>query len=371
MSNSRPVAPHTNSQLRTLTRTDADFSSYLLGTFSKTERAIPLQTLNANSQSEQVTFKIVPLREIQQPSFFAKWIEVFKFRSFILVGFPIFVILANNLFDETPMDPTVVICSVLASFAILVGANLLNDYFDHMRGLDRIHPDQQRKPIQKGWVTAQATKTWALVYLILGIFLGLPAVFMEPTVLWLILIPTAAALGAWLTRQKGLKFRRGAESLIFLLSGPLLTVGFQLAVSGIVDLEALWIGVLTGWFSVFLVHLKNFESLMVNAQAGLQSTVVRLGFDKSRKLLSIWWTLFLANLSVFHFVYASTEWAFASFVVPPILSIPFFKKIHALSSPVGSEINQAVKTGRTVAMLVLGWWLLETLWVLVLVDLGG
>lgn len=360
----------TSNNLRTLSRTDADFSSYLLGTFSETERAIPLQTLNANSQSEQVTFQIVSIKDISQPSFFKKWIEVFKFRSFLLVGFPIFAILTKNLIDDVEMDPIVTLSSVFGCFAILIGANLLNDYFDHMRGLDRIHPDQQRKPIQKGWVTAQATKNWALVYLILGIVLGIPAVFLEPTLLWLIAIPTAVALGAWLTRQKGLKFRRGAEYLIFLLTGPLLTVGFQLAISGEIDPEACWIGVLTGWFAVFLVHIKNFECLMVNAQAGLESTVVRLGFDKSRRLLAIWWGLFLLNFAIFHAVYAMTEWSIASFLLPPIVSYSFFKKLYSLSSPAGSEMKQFAKIARSVAVVVLGWWLVENFWLLLMVELG-
>lgn len=359
------------SSLKTLSRSEPEFQQYLLGTFSKAERAIPLQTLNANSDAEQVTFQIVPVSQIHQPPFFKKWVDVFKFRSFLLVGFPIFAILTKNLIDDVPMDPTVVICTVLACFAALVGANLLNDYFDHMRGLDRIHPEQMRKPIQKGWVTAFATRWWASFFLAAGLLLGLPALFLEPDLLWVVTIPAAVALGAWLTRQKGLKFRRGSEFLVFILAGPLLSVGFQLAVSGEYDIEALFIGVLTGWFSVFLMHLKNFESLLVNAQAGLESSVVRLGFDKAKKLLLSWWVCFLILFAVFHYVYALPEWFYVSLICPAIFSIAFFRQLKALSSPVGSAMSQLVKVGRTGAILVLSLWLVENLWLLLVVEFGA
>ena len=181
-------------ELRTLSRKDPDFIKYLEGSFSKTLRALPMQTLNANSESESVTFKILPVKDIVHPGFLSLWLQVFKFRYFLILAFPIFVILTKNLFDDAEMDGLLTILSVLSSFALLVAANLLNDYFDHMRGLDRVHPDSEKKPIQRGWVTALATKNWAVVYLVLGALLGLPAVFVEPGILFLVAAPAAVGV---------------------------------------------------------------------------------------------------------------------------------------------------------------------------------
>ncbi|PWU19320.1 MAG: hypothetical protein C5B49_05960 [Bdellovibrio sp.] len=365
-------APQLNSHdrlLKTLTRRDSEFDSYLLGTFSTQSRAIPVQTLNANSDSELVTFQIVPVEEIHQPPWFIKWPEVFKVRSLILVAFPIFCLLTNNLADEVPMDATLVACSVLSALFIFVGANLLNDYFDYVRGLDRIHPEQ--KPIQKGWVTAAATRAWAAVYLAVGGLLGLPAVVVQPVLLYLVALPTGVALGAWLTRLRGLRFRRGAEILVFLMAGPLLTVGFQVAVTGQADVESLWIGALTGWFAVFLVHLKNFSSLMVNAQAGFQNTIVLLGFDRSKKMLAIWWLVLLIGFSAYQYVYALPEWFVASLVGPPLISVSFWRKLREVKSPAGSGLQKLDQLGRTVALLLVTWWTIENLCSLLMVELGS
>ncbi len=247
--------------LKTVSGRDPEFTKYLRGTFSKTHRAIPVQSLNVNTDAEEVTFQIIPVRDIKVPSALVKWIEVFKLRSFVLLGFPLFLILVKNTyFDEIEMDPILVLTTVLGCFSLLVGGNLLNDFFDHMRGFDRIHPDQQRRPIQEGWVTAEATRQWSAVYLVLGVLLGIPAMIVTPELVLFALVPGSVALWSWLSAKRGVRYRRGTEFLIFLMAGPLLTTGFQLAVSGVFELESLWIGILSGIFCVFFMHLKTFGS---------------------------------------------------------------------------------------------------------------
>lgn len=361
-------------QLKTLSRRDPEFNSYLRGTFSKTHRAIPVQSLNVNTEAEEVTFKIIPVETLKAPSAFFKWIEVFKLRSFVLLGFPLFLILVkNSYFDDLAMDPLLVMTTVLGCFSLLVGGNLLNDYFDHVRGFDRIHPDQQRKPIQEGWVTAEATRKWAAVYLIFGVLMGVPAVLVTPELILFALVPGAVALWSWLTALRGARYRRGSEFLIFLMAGPLLTTGFQLAVTGVFELESVWIGVLSGIFCVFLMHLKNFRFIVVNAQAGFQNTISRFGFESSRIFILAWWLFFILNFFLYHYVYWSTYPLFvaASAVVPLVMARTLFALLYRLNSPAGSEMRKTVEVGRKVAFLTMTWWLIENLYLVWEVSFGA
>ena len=66
-------------RLVTLTKANSEFESYLLGSFSRTERAIPVQSLNISTGAEQVTFEIVAIEEIQVPKLFSKWARFFRF----------------------------------------------------------------------------------------------------------------------------------------------------------------------------------------------------------------------------------------------------------------------------------------------------
>lgn len=354
-------------QLKTLSRKDPEFDSYLRGTFSKTYRAIPVQSLNVNEDAEEVTFRLIPISEVRAPSPLIKWIEVFKLRSFILLGFPLFLILVKNAyFDEIEMDPILVITAVLGCFSLLIGGNLLNDYFDHMRGFDRIHPDQQMKPIQAGWVTAESARQWSALYLILGVLMGIPSVLVTPQLILFGVLPGIVAVWSWLSTRRGARYRRGTEFLIFLMAGPLLTCGFQMAVSGLFELESLWLGVLSGLFCVFFVHLKNFQFIVVNAQADFQNTVSRMGFERSRMFLLAWWIFFIFNFFLYHYVYWSSYplWVAASAIVPLVMARPFFKLVYRLNSPAGSEMRKTVEVGRKVAFLTLTWWLIENLYMI-------
>lgn len=358
--------------LKTLSRQDPDFLKYLEGTFSKDERALPIQSLNVNSESESVTFQIVPVGEIQAPGFLLKWLEVFKFRYFMLLAFPAFVILVKDLFDEAEMDAYLILFSILASCCLISAANLWNDYNDHMRGLDRVHPESQKKPIQKGWVTASSTKKWAAAYLLLGVLAGLPALIVQPVLWGLVAVPGAVALWAWLSPSKGKRFRRGTEILIFLLVGPLFTTGFQLSASGGFDYETLWIGIMTGWIAVFLVHLRNFEAIMVNTQAGFQSTVVGLGFEKSKVLLASWWILLWISFCAYQAVYTPLlMWSVGSVVAAVLTSYAFFRRLWALKSPMGSDIESVVSLGRRMVNLFWAWWLIQCFWILLILEMSS
>src|SRR5216683_2002056 len=52
----------------TLTKNDPDFDSYLLGTFSQTERALPVETYHPQTARERVTFRLVPVEKVGAPS---------------------------------------------------------------------------------------------------------------------------------------------------------------------------------------------------------------------------------------------------------------------------------------------------------------
>ena len=358
-------------ELKTLSKQDPEFDSYLRGTFSTQFRALPVQSLNVNTQSEKITFEIWPIQKIRRPSFFKMWSQVFRFRDLVYVLFPLYIILVKNIIDDVVWDPLLALLSALGALSLTMGAFLFNDYLDHMKGVDRIHPRSGSRAIQKGWVTAEQTRTWSLIYLVVGAALGLPAVWVFPDLWILLAAPGAVALFSWAFPRVGLKYRRGAELVVFLLFGPFLTLGFQMAIGGGFDLEAIFIGILTGWHFTFLVHLKNFESLMVNTQAGFQNTISRLGFEKGKKFLEYWWFGFLVLMAVYQWFYHSSEWFLAFVVAPFVFSLGFLVSLRRLKSPAGSSLLLTVKFGRTAALLTLLVWILQSFWYWAVIEIGS
>ncbi len=344
------------SELVTLARGSPDFEPYLLGTFSQTQRALPLKTLNANSQSETVTFQVVPIQSIRRPSFWLFLALTFKVNNFLLVLFPLFLILVKNIADGTLLDPlaaSISTCGVLFAF---ISLSLRNDYQDHMQGVDRVIVDRGSRSIQRGWTTALEVKRYSVLFLVLALLCALPVVIVSPEVLSILAVSCVA--GFW-------AFQLGGDVSLFLLLGPLLTVGYQLSMGTAFDVESLAIGLLWGWLVLYLKHLRNISSIIESTQAKFKNTVNSLGFDRSRRLIAGWWILFVIFFGLYHLYYANFILGLYGVLILTLASFRFLLRLKKLSTPAGSEMKSLARAGRRLFQIALLFWTFENLWYLV------
>lgn len=349
------------SQLITLKKNDAQFLQYLRGTFADDKRALPVQSLNVDSENEQIVFRVVDQKEIVQPSFLKKWAAVLRLRSIPMVGIPLLWILVKNLLDETAANSWIGVSAGLGIVSCFVGVNLLQDYIDHMKGLDRVLSNAGHQAIQKGWVAAWTVQWWAWGYLVLGLLLGLPALITRDPLIWVAAIAVSGGLGL-VKAKKGLKLTRWSEFFAFFLLGPLLTLGFQLALGGSFDLEVIYIGVLAGWFAAFQLHIKNFCYYFENTQISYQSSISSLGFDTAKVFLLIWWMVFCAMLLAYYYMFSNTLWLATALILLALLNVMLLKNFKQLKSPVGSSVNQLKVSSQVLVFAVYSFWFVSSLW---------
>ena len=350
--------------LVTLSKNSPEFNSYLSGTFSSENRALPLQTLNVNSASETVTFRIVPLANITKPGLLTLLLQTIKVRSFLLVLTPLFLVVTKNIADGSLHDPFAAIIATLGVLLAFIAVNLRNDYMDHMKGIDRVIQKSGSRSIQNGWVTAEQIKSYSSWLLGSAMLLAIPLAITYPILL--LIFGIALAVGVWAQFQKlnSFKYQIGGELALFLMLGPLLTVGFQLAMGAAFDEESLWIGCVWGWLVLFVVHLRNFSNIFSSGQAGFKNTVTWLGFDRSRRLLAIWWGLFLIFNLGYHLIYAGLYWGFYLALVLVMVSGNFIVKLKNISSPMGGELKNLFQSGFYLFLITIGLWVFECLWYL-------
>ncbi|MGZ3803696.1 MAG: UbiA family prenyltransferase [Pseudobdellovibrionaceae bacterium] len=350
------------SDVVTLSKSSPQFESYLLGTFSKEKRALPIRTLNANSLQETVTFEIKPLSEIGKPSLPTLLLNLLKVRTLILVLFPMYLILVKNTADKTLRDPFVVLLSTLGILCAYIAVNLRNDFMDHMKGLDRINPKAGSRVIQRGWMTAQQVKNWSNLFVSLALALAAVVILVFPAVISVVLLTFSVGVWAQFLKKGSFKYQKGGELFVFLLLGPLLTTGYQISITGSWDLESLFLGCMWGWLVVFLQHIKNFEFIMINSQAGFHNTVTWLGFDKAKTLLKVWWLSFLGMFISYHFRYAGSFWTWFLGATLAFSAFPFFMSINYLQSPAGSDLIRVRRRGYNLVLMTIFLWTLENIW---------
>lgn len=349
-------------ELITLSKNSAEFESYLLGTFATDKRALPVQTLNVNSAAETVTFRVVALSEIKKPSFIVVLLQTFKIKSFFFVLLPLFLILVKNIVDNTLADPLTAIISTIGIIFAFIAVNLRNEFMDHMRGIDRVIEKSGSRAIQKGWVTAADVKFYSNFFLTIAVLCAVPILFAFPQILLLISFSVALGLWAQFKKQNSFKYQIGGEFALFLLLGPLLTVGYEMSLGAPFDMESVWIGCLWGWLVLFVVHLRNFLNILPSMQAGFSNTVNWLGFDKSRRLLAIWWVLFIVFNLLYHYLFAARYWGFYFSLALMLLSVTFIYKLKNISSSAGSELRSVFKHGFNLFLSVVTFLVFECLW---------
>lgn len=353
-------------EFKTLRRSDAEFDSYLLGTFSQNKRAIPTQTLNVNSPSETVTFKIVDLDDIRYPGKLEFFLRAFRVHHLLMVIFPLLLVLSKNTSDRHIADGAGVLLGTLGVVFAFIASGFRNDYMDHIKGMDRICPEAGSRVIQLGWMTAAEARLYSYFFLSLAIICALPLVWANYLVGLVVAMALAIGLWAQFARKNSFKYQIGGELAIFLLLGPLLTTGYQLSMGAGFDWEVVMIGAMWGWMVLFLLHLKNFGQIVILGQAKFQNTVTWLGFDKSRRLLGLWWLFFIFFYFIYHTRYAGFYWGWYMSLALLFLSMRFFIKVRNISSPLGSDLVYVQTIGRRLYLLVVGIWAFENLWYLYL-----
>lgn len=341
----------------TVSRGEPTFQSYLQGTFSRDHVAVPTRTLNALSSNEEVTFEIIPRKEVVRPNWL--WITLKLFRPLTLslsLG-PALVSLAYLIVAHVPYSQDLAV-STLAGTVLFHGAlNYLNDYFDHVKGEDRISPNGGSRAIQKGWVRAINVKRIGFILLFISIALGLPALIVHPSLVILIAVLALIAGLEFSSKQLGLKYRGFGELLLFLLSGPLVSVGFSWAIAPLAT-PVNWgpiilIGTVFGSATVYVYHLKNIEDIFVDAQVGIRTLAVAQGFDRAKRFL---WVLGAAVVVSFVAVASAVDRPLLILAFSVLLAVNVFrvtKKVTNIASPLSSDIRLIRLNGIRLHWLVL------------------
>lgn len=344
-------------QLKTISRSSAEFDAYLRGTFSRTHRARFVQTLNPNTTAEQITFEIVPVKDIQRPQGISFLGPLLRIRQLVLILFP-FLFVGLNL-DGPVYDLTVMLLGLGSLIFLFWAIYLRNDYSDHIKGLDRIYDRAGSQAIQKGWVTAESVKIWSWIYLGAALVLGLPLLWVLPQLLAVVFITGFLIYVSHFRANSFFKTQVWGGWLQGLLIGPLFFVGLELLMKKNFSIAGIVAGCVWGILVLFIIFLHDYETLVPSSQAGLHTWMSFLGFDHGRAFLQYWWIFFLIVFFTFQALHRHWLLWIASLLILAYFSMRFLKNLRSLSTPAGSQVVKLRQEGYLLFILTVTLWSLE------------
>ena len=181
------------------------------------------------------------------------------------------------------------IVMLVAVAALQIGANLVNDYYDYIKGVDTSNPLGPGGLIQQGLIKPINVLNLGLVLLAVGAVAG--AVIALAGGLYVFLLGIVGLLCAYFfsATSRSLSSIALGELVSLCIYGPCLTLGAYLVQNGGIINRALLIHVLLyslplGLLAAAIVHVNNMRDVESDAQANKRTLASLLGLPLSRAL---------------------------------------------------------------------------------------
>lgn len=340
----------------TVRKDSPDFQKYLENRFSDDYRAIAVDSQNINTELEIVTFELRNSSEFSSIPFIKKLLPLLKLGKFLYFFFPLFYVVLVSWLHGFPMDPITLLLSWFGITFLFLAVNLRADYIDHMIGLDRILKVTSTKPVSLGWVRAYKVKQLSNIFLMASVVVGIPVIVAFPITLAAVACSTIIIYLAVLRPRHSYRSHLLGDVGWAMLLGPVLSVGFELAISGTSRTQTVLFGLVWAVVIFYRLQLQNFEVIMEASIAKIKNGITGLGFDKGKNLILGLWIASLFLFAVFHTIYA--HWLYWSSTVLICLYFTYKTRptFQNLKSPVGSEMASFVKDYHQLYVLLTLLW---------------
>ena len=174
--------------------------------------------------------------------------------------------------------------TLAAVLLLQIGANLVNDYYDYLRGIDTSNTLGPGGLIQQGLIKPVRVLSFGLIALGLGALLG---AFVAVSGGWLVIVfGLIGVLAAYFYsgEPKALTSLALGELVFFFIFGPLLTLGSYMVQTGHLDRTVYIYSISLGILATAFIHLNNMRDTASDAPAGKLTLASLLGLRLSRTL---------------------------------------------------------------------------------------
>lgn len=215
-----------------------------------------------------------------------KWLKIIRPQTLFASLCPVIVALVVVQQQGQTIDWLVAAATLLCALALQVLSNLINDYYDFVRGTDQKGRVGFRRALAEGTVTPRQMLTACLITLAIALALGLYLVIIGGWVI--LLIGVLAILFAWLytATNHSLSYLGIADIFVFLFYGIIAGWGtgyLQVSATGstsqlsTLSAPLLWASSVNGLISMCVLIINNLRDMESDKKAGKHTFPVRFG----------------------------------------------------------------------------------------------
>ena len=202
------------------------------------------------------------------------WFGVCRPYSLFVSASPVF---AGLLALGCVPDILTAIITLLCAMSLQVFSNLVNDYYDFVRGCDKAGRTGPKRPLAEGAVGIAQMRVACIIALSVALLLGAYLVWVGGWVI--LLVGVLSALFAWLytATRFSLAYLGVADIVCFLFYGPVASAGTAFLQTGLFSLDAFWAGCACGCIAVCVLASNNIRDIEDDRAVGKRTFPVRFG----------------------------------------------------------------------------------------------
>ena len=181
-------------------------------------------------------------------------------------------------------DWTLFLASLIGAICLHIGTNITNEIFDVRNGVDTITSPRASQAILKGRVTEREAfvlvATFFAIAALIGVYLltvrGLP----------ILLFGIVGLIAGYMYTAPPLeyKYRAAGLPLVFLMFGPLMTLGAYFAITGAFSWEALIVSVPVGLLVTAILHGNEWRDIADDKRYGIGTLSSWMGSKRAYRV---------------------------------------------------------------------------------------
>jgi 1,4-dihydroxy-2-naphthoate octaprenyltransferase len=186
------------------------------------------------------------------------------------------------------------VLAIIGAIVFQISGNLISDYFDYTHGIDREDTFGSSRLLVNQTFTPRTILWYGIGFITFGVFLGL---YLVSQTGWpLLLIGFLGFFGAafyYLFKSRAL-----GDALIFLIYGPLISLGVFYVMTGSLDWRIVALSLPIAFITVNILHANNTRDIAHDKRASIKTFAMLLGVRASvfkyKLLLALTYLLMVA-----------------------------------------------------------------------------
>ena len=221
-----------------------------------------------------------------RPSRLAIWIEATRPYSFTASVTPVLIGSVLAVIDG-PFSFGRFLLALIGSLFIHIGANLINDYYDHLSGVDTLESMSGSQVIQRGLLTPGEMYWGGIATFGIGSVCGLLLVALCGWPILVLGIVSVLAGYFYTANPLPLAYKALGEATVFVFMGPVIVVGAYYVQREVFALAPFLISLPVGCLVASILHTNNIRDLNFDVAHGKHTLATMIGRQAANWELAI------------------------------------------------------------------------------------